>query len=256
MPAVYLYCIVDAPTAPSLPRAPAGVPGAGPLIHAPLGPSLWAIAAEVPLEDYGAEALERTLRDMERVAPIALAHEAVIEYLFRKRGVTVVPMKLFTIFSTLERAVEETGARRREIRAAAKRIAGCEEWGVRLTRAAPAKAPRAVEAGKPASGAAFLAARRDAQEAARERARTAADAAEAGYRALAGVARDARRRDDAPQGGVAPLLDAAFLVGRGSRARFRTVARRLAASGGANGTALTLTGPWPAYNFVQSAARS
>ncbi len=255
MSAVYLYCVVHAPKAPSLSRAPAGVPGAGPLGCATVGVSLWAVWSEVPIDRYGSDALERTLADLDRVAPIALAHDAVVEHLFRQRGATVVPMKLFTMFSSLERAVEETAARRRDIRAAAKRIAGCEEWGVRVTRqAATATRTRAVEA---ASGAEFLAARRDQRAAARAEVEAAAAAAAAAFRALSAVARDVRRRDEAPPGATAPpLLDAVFLVARASRARFTAVARRLAAASGASGNLLTVSGPWPAYNFVQPGNRA
>ncbi len=224
-------------------------------MSARIGASLWAVAAAVPIEQYGAAAVERTLRDMDRVAAVAVAHERVIGHLFAKRGVTVVPMALFTIFTTLARAVEETGSRRREVGAVARRIAGCEEWGVRMTRTTAAVVQGPGGVGRPASGTAFLAARRDAQEAARELGRSAARAADAGYRALAAAARDARRREDAPAGAVAPLLDAAFLVPRTGRAQFRAVARRVADAGTAAGSVLTLSGPWPAYNFVQPAAR-
>ena len=59
---------------------------------------------------------------------------ASVEHFSRRRRSTVLPMKLFTMFSTVDRAVEETSSRSREIGAVVKRIAGCEEWGVRMTR--------------------------------------------------------------------------------------------------------------------------
>jgi hypothetical protein len=39
------------------------------------------------------------------------------------------------------------------------------------------------------------------------------------------------------------------------RARFRSLARRLAAGSAKAGAQMTLTGPWPAYNFVQPGPR-
>ena len=46
------------------------------------------------------------------------------------------------------------------------------------------------------------------------------------------------------------LLDAAFLVAHARRASFRAAAERAAARLGRDGYDLTLTGPWPPYNFV------
>jgi hypothetical protein len=65
------------------------------------------------------------------------------------------------------------------------------------------------------------------------------------------VSRDGRRRDlQREAGSHSPLLDAAFLVPRERRAAFRTEVRRQAALCSQAGTLLVLTGPWPAYNFV------
>jgi hypothetical protein len=165
-------------------------------------------------------------------------------------------MKLFTMFSTADRAVQHMRSRRRDLDPVLKRIAGCEEWGVRITRPVPAVARRKTGGERPSSGAAFLAAKKQARDDAREAARAAEALADGTFDALAAVARDARRRDDAPEGAAAPpLLDAAFLVAADRRVRFRSVARRLAAGSAKAGAHMTLTGPWPAYNFVQTGSR-
>ena len=253
--ATYLYCIVHAPRAPAVGRAPGGVPGASrPVARAARG-SLWAITADVPLSQYGADMLEGSLRDLRWVARIAVAHEDVVEHFTRKRGTTVVPAQLFTMFSTPDRAIQETRSRSREITAVVKRIAGCDEWGVRITRRGSV-IPRRLERPPTESGAAFLAAKKGARDATLAARLTAADAAGAAYEALAGLARESRRRDDAPADAAAPpLLDAAFLVPAGRRSRFKAAARRLAAEGAAAGTELTVTGPWPPYNFVRPDVR-
>ena len=62
-------------------------------------------------------ALESALQDMKWVGTVAMAHEQVVEQFSRQRGCTVVPMKLFTMFSTEKRAVEATRSRAREIAA-------------------------------------------------------------------------------------------------------------------------------------------
>jgi hypothetical protein len=215
------------------------------------------IVADVPLDTYGTKALEPALRDMNWVADVAMAHESVVEHFSRRRGSTVLPMKLFTMFSSVDRAIEETSSRSREIAAVVKRIAGCEEWGVRLTRVPTPVAGRPRSASRPDSGAAFLAAKKQTRDAERERLQAAAKTAETVYEALSAIARDARARGDVPAGAAAPpLLDAAFLVPGGHRARFKSAARRLAAASAAAGAELTITGPWPAYNFVQPGSPS
>jgi gas vesicle protein GvpL/GvpF len=254
--ATYVYCIVHAAVAPKPSRAPQGLPGATRPSVLPAGRSLWIVVADVPLERYGPAPLEASLRDMQWVADVAVAHEAVVEHFSRQTKTAVIPMKLFTMFSTTERAVQETRSRRRDLDPVFKRIACCEEWGVRITRAVPALPRRKAGAERASSGAAFLAAKKQARDDAQEAVRAAGALAAGAFEALAAVARDARRRDDAPEGAAAPpLLDAAFLVPANRRARFRSLARRLAAGSAKAGAQMTLTGPWPAYNFVQTEPR-
>jgi hypothetical protein len=250
--ATYLYCVVQARNAPDVRRVSGGVPGAGRVTVHAAGRSLWIVVAAVPLEIYGEEALANALRDLKWVGRVAVAHEQVVEQFSRQRASTVVPAKLFTMFSSDERAVEATRAQARRITALAKRIAGCEEWGVRISRQPRPVERTSVRAERPQSGSAFLAARKQARDDTREALRTAAESALAAYRALGAIARDVRRRDDVPDGAAAPpLLDAVFLVPAPRRTQFKATAKRLAAKGAAAGTQLTLSGPWPPYNFVQ-----
>jgi hypothetical protein len=233
-------------------RLPPGIPGSGPVHACPAGKSVWAILADVPLDTYGPGALDEALQDLQWVGKVALAHESLVEHFTRQRQSTVVPMQLFTMFSSEDRAIAETRARRREIVAIVKRIARCQEWGVRITRRPAAAVRPAAAKTRAESGAAFLAARKQARDAARDTLVAAAEHADETYETLAAIARDARRRQEPPPAGaVAPLLDAAFLVPEARRARFRTAAKRLAAGSHTSGGELTLTGPWPAYNFVQ-----
>lgn len=256
--ATYVYCILHAAGSPRTTRAPRGLAGATRPSIAAVTRSLWLAIATVPLESYGSGPLEAALQDMPWVADVAVAHEAVVEYFARQAGVTVIPMKLFTMFTSDARAIEETRSRGRDLEAVAKRIAGCEEWGVRITRRAGASAPhrRGADA-KPTSGAAFLAAKKEARDVARAAVHAAAESAERAFTTLASIARDARRRDDAPEGASAPpLLDAAFLVPATRRAPFKAAVKRLAVTSAKAGAEMTLSGPWPSYNFVQDEGRS
>jgi len=251
MAAAYLYCVVKSRRRPSLSGVPPGLPNATtPELHE-AAPSLWVVTSGVPLDLYGPAQLEPRLRDLDWVARTALAHEAVVEHFSRARGAVVVPAKLFTMFSSTRKAVADVARRRATIARVMQRIAGCEEWGVRVTRTAPPAAPSAA---RPASGVAFLAARKAARDAvvtARAQAIAAADAA---YQRLARHAREAMQRERRQEPGTnPPVLEAAFLVDSAARARFKAEARRQARACAGAGADLVLSGPWPAYNFIGTA---
>jgi hypothetical protein len=247
--AVYLYGVVRSARRPSMTRVPGGVPGGScPEVHA-VAPSLWIVSARVPLDVYGPSHLEPRLRDLDWVSQAALAHEGVVEHCSKARTATVIPMKLFTMFSTLDKAINDVASRRSEIQQAMRRIAGAEEWGVRVFRR-PERAG-GTPAARPASGAAFLRARKRARDTAAGARSKSARAANRAFDRLRRVARDARVRQTRSESGTnPPILDATFLVGASSRARFRTEARRQAHAVADAGAELVLTGPWPAYNFV------
>jgi hypothetical protein len=249
--AVYLYCVIRAARRPALARMPAGVPGGTrPAAHR-LSGSLWLITADVPLDTYGPPHLESRLRDLDWVSQVALAHEAVVEHFSRVRGAVVVPTKLFTMFSSMDKAVADVGAGKAEIERAMRYIAGSEEWGVRITRRPGAAAPASGKATSSATGAAFLAAKKEARDAvARNRAASLA-AADTAFNRLSRHARDAQQRPRRQEpGSNPPILEAAFLVTAGARGRFVAEAKRQAALCAAAGADMALTGPWPAYNFV------
>lgn len=210
---------------------------------------MWLILARVPLERYGPEALEDALRDLDRVAELAVAHEAVVEYVAQLAGATVVPMKMFTMFSSVERAVTEMHDRRRAIEAILDRVAGCEEWGVRITTGRP-PGTRHARSERPRSGTAFLAARKQVRDEARAAIRRANGTAALAFSELSSLAKEARQRGDAPAGAIPPVLDAAFLVPTRARGKFHTAVKRISRGAAQSGLAVTLTGPWPAYNFV------
>lgn len=255
--ATYLYCVVRTARRPSAARIPQGVPGAARATPVPLGREVWLVVSDVPLEVYGPEKLDAAVRDLEWVSSVAVGHEAVVEHFARASETGVIPMKLFTMFSSVERAVEDMRSRRAEIAGVLKRIAGCEEWGVRVTRLTSPAGAATGAAGPVTSGTAFLAAKKAARDSAHEAARSAARAADTAYETLAAVSRAARRRDDVPSAtAVPPLLDAAFLVPARSRSRFHGAAKKLAETFAGAGVEMTLSGPWPAYNFIQPPERA
>jgi hypothetical protein len=248
--ATYLYCLVQSARKPSVARVPRGLPAATPAVPAQLAERLWVVHSQVPLDQYGPGPLEASLKDLDWVSRIALAHEAVVEHFAALPGATVIPMKLFTMFSNVARALAGMRGQRAELKRVFARLEGCEEWGVRVLRSERQKPATATA--RPSTGTAFLAGRKQARDEARTAMLAAATAAEAVYASLAEIAAEHRRRTIEAPGVVAPLLDAAFLVPTRRRARFQSAAQKVARQVSETGAQMTLTGPWPPYNFVGS----
>jgi hypothetical protein len=252
--ATYLYCVVESPRPPALARGPRGLPGAERPRALEAGGGLWLVVADAPLARYGEAAIARGLRDLAWVAACAAAHEAVIEH--AARGGAVVPMRLFTLFAEDARALAHLRARRRRLERVLARTRGRQEWGVRVSlddgRARPG--PRAATAGAARAGAgtAFLLRKKAQRDSARAEALAAVRAADRAFRDLAGRAAAARRRPPPAASAGSILLDAVFLVPAARAAAFRTMVRALARRLRDRGCALTLTGPWPPYNFVEN----
>ena len=78
-----------------------------------LGERLWLVVATAPMAQYGAAPIERRLRDLDWVSRCAMGHEAVVED--AARSGPVVPMKLFTLFSSDARATAHIVRTRRKL---------------------------------------------------------------------------------------------------------------------------------------------
>jgi Gas vesicle synthesis protein GvpL/GvpF len=263
----YVYCLVRAARRPSLRGVPDGMPGSeGVRLLAISGtPSRrggqrdWLVVSSVPDAMYGEDALQHRLQDLEWIGPRALAHEAVIEHFLSFDA--VLPMQLFALFKSDARAVEHIVRNNRRIGRILLRIERQVEWGLRLIwdpraleMAQQPRLPRAtsVQARRVVSGADYLVRKRNQRDQSRvllQRAR--ADASRL-YRTIAGEASEARRRSDVER--TAPgsrlLLDAAFLVPARRTRAFQAVVRRHTGPLERAGISVSLTGPWPPYNFI------
>ena len=250
----YVYCVIAAEGRPKPVRARRGLPGTGPVRILDVDHRLYAAVADAPLDKYGAAAINQGLTDLDWVSRAAVAHEAVVESFIGETA--VLPMKLFTIFTSDERALEHVRAERRRIAAVVKRVANHQEWGVRVVidreRAAVA-APKKKTAPAGRSGIAYLAQKKAQRDSVKELAANARETVAALYDRLAAKSRLAKRRlaSELPAQGGPLLLDAAFLVPRARSASFEALASREARGLARHGYGLTFSGPWPPYSFVQ-----
>lgn len=256
--ATYLYCLVREPQEPALAGISPGLPGCAPPRLLAVDGGLWLVTARAPLPEYGSEEIESHLSDLSWVSDRAMAHEAVVEH-FAGAG-AVLPMKLFTLFASDERALAHVRDNRERIDRALERVAGCVEWGVRIrldeTRAREALAAEArQEAERRPSGTAFLQRKKLEQDASRDLARRLRTEMDAAYAELSeGAAEAVRREPAAPlEAGGRLLLDAAFLVPARDGADFEAAVERCAARLAPRGCEVVLTGPWPPYHFAEEA---
>jgi hypothetical protein len=278
--ATYVYCVVKAALrerrtgsaaagAPKLGRVPNGLSGAGRPRVLDAGDGYYLLVASAPLALYDAAAIDPKLRDLEWVSQRAAEHEAVVEHAANLG--TVVPMKLFTLFTNDDRAVGHVRKMKRSLDRVADRIEGCEEWGLRIlfdqARAARAAAEaRSKKHAAPSgrgklegpsrsnesmSGTSFLLRKKTIDEERRRAGARGGAAVEELYERVAKSVRIAQRRE-APNRELAGqvVLDAVFLVPHESVKKLKSIVRASAKSLVDEGFDLVLSGPWPAYSFI------
>lgn len=252
--ATYVYCVVRSSRTPKLGRAPAGLEGADETRLLDAGGGYHLVVTSAPLERYDAAAIDARLRDLDWVGGRAEEHQAIVEH---AAGLgTVIPMKLFTLFSTDERALEHVRTMKRSLDRVVERIADCEEWGLRIlldeVRAARVAAEEA-RAKKVVSGTSFLLRKKALDEERRSRGALGAAEVDALYERVAKIARSVQRRS-APSRELAGrvLLDAVFLVPRASVKKMQGTVGVTAEKLAEAGFDVTLSGPWPAYSFIGS----
>jgi len=255
----YVFCLVQTARRPSLRGIADGMPGGSDLRTIEAGDRLWAIVQSVPESQYGEAALARGLQNLDWVGPRAIAHERVIESFLTSSA--LLPMQLFTLFTSDARVVEHVRSDRAHIARIFRRIEKKVEWGLRLTYA-DAKSPRrtarttktsSADFSGPRAGARFLERKRDILDVNRTRLTEARKIADRVYKAAGRQAAASQRRTSLERAapGSRLLLDAAFLVATAKSGAFKSAIRQHARDLRASGIEVSLTGPWPAYNFIQ-----
>jgi hypothetical protein len=249
----YVYCVVAADRRPRLTRVPAGLPGAGPVRLLDVEKGLFIAVADLPLDRYSESAINKGLGDLDWVSRIAIAHEKVVESFIASTA--VLPMKLFTIFTTDDRALDHVRAQRARVASLVTRVANHQEWGIRvvLDRALVAELSKKTAAPRSYSGVSYLTQKKAQRDASTQLASRARGAMADLFNRLAARAGDAKRRaaSELPVRGGPLLLDAAFLVPRARSAAFKALVARESKSLARQGYGLTVSGPWPPYTFVQ-----
>ena len=221
------------------------MPGAGAPRLIAVDRDVWAVVADAPLERFGGEQLRDELRDVESISRHALAHASVVEFFFRRA--TVIPLKLFTLFSSDARVHQHLLRRRIRLRKLLAQLRGLEEWGVRvITRDLEADSMKDVRSGRD-----YLRMKKRVIDRAALPPRSSMKDANAALTALGKRASKIRKDVFPPQGRGRPFVaGASFLVKEKRRNEWKREVATLTAMLAKRGHRLELSGPWPPYHFV------
>lgn len=250
----YVYAV--GPNVPELEHAARALTGLqdGP-VHTVEANNLAAVVSSVPEARFDEEGFKAQLEDLERLELIARTHHGVVEALFR--AVTVLPLRLATVYRDDARVaamLDESGA---EFTALLDRLAGHLECGVKVYALPPdprtgPSAPARTGTGGGSPGRAYLQ-RRKAQrtrheDAAREAAEIAARVADVA--AAHAVDRVAHRpqQGELATGDGRNITNDAYLVPIGATDGFAAAVREAARD--LPGVRVEVTGPWAPYSFA------
>ena len=223
---------------------------------------LAAIASSVPLAEFGEAELHENLNDVAWLEATARTHERVLDEALAR--MTVVPMRLCTIYRSEEQVRKMLAGERDVLVDALQRLAGKTEWGVKLfaeegalerAGAAGEGDDGTLEDGGASGGAAYLERKRRQARAREDADRLAGEWAEEAHTRLARIASEAlqnplQRAEVSGHTGEM-LLNGVYLVDDEDAEEFRRAVDGLAEDFRARAAAVELTGPWPPYNFVK-----
>ncbi len=257
---VYVYGIVDRTDLAGLPAD--GVAAGYPVTLLPYR-DLAAVISEVPLDEWGQEALEAHLADLAWLEARVRTHQAVLDAVLPLA--TLAPMKFATIYLSQDGVAEFLATHYDEFVALLGHLRGRQEWGLKLYCDDAALAAHIAEispevsrlraeiASKP-KGAAYLLARKLQETSDREGERVELEVADRTHTALAerSVAATLNPLQGTEITGRTErmLLNAAYLVDVAALDAFQAALAEIAAEYGGRGFQFELSGPWPAYNFT------
>lgn len=211
---------------------------------------LQGVVCDVPLDEFGENALTRNLEDLAWVEEVARRHDDVVRAVAARA--TVAPMRLVTIYASDTSVQGQLDDLRGKLLAALDRVEDCGEWAVKVYSTSAVAGPPDPVGAKPSSGAAYLQRKRDQAEARRTADDHVAQVAEQVYAALSEYVTAGRRlavQDPRLSGrSETMILNAAYLVPHNSSEAFQATAENL--SDRYPGVSIEVQGPWPPYSFA------
>jgi hypothetical protein len=221
-----------------------------------------AVISRVPEDRYAAERIEERLADMKWLGEHGLAHERVVAALIDRA--TVLPMRLFTLYSSDDALRVECEQRGDWIRDTLERLDGVREWDLKVSYDAATMLETigessadvaAIDAELAAASPGkkyLLQKRRD--DIARTAVRSAVlDLGDEVLRALEPVTAGVKRvapPSNAEPGELPVIMAAALLVARADEDALRELLAEESDRLAPRGVSISCAGPWAAYRFV------
>jgi len=203
------------------------------------GVSCW--ISRVDRGEY-AEHLAENMENLEWLATIGVRHQRAVADLASK--VEILPARFGTVFLSEESLLAHVKSEKKTIQSAFKKIAGADEWGVKVFRVAQAQKPAMADA---VSGTDYL--KRKAKTAiprTKEDDPTLLDL----VRALAKLSVDVAPGGKASSGQPNLVWHGSFLVRRSAHKKFAEALRKFTAKF-SESYRVECSGPWPPYSFVR-----
>jgi hypothetical protein len=253
--AIYLHGVVDCAEIPPL-FAELEAPFRARCL--PIG-DLGALIRDVPLQEFGEEALKERMKDPQWLEAQVWKHAQVLEAAMR--FATVIPMKFLTLFNTEERLRENLLALDGQLRELFRKLQGREEWGVKVFCDLPV-IQEAVEAqddgvrqlkarfaGKP-PGTAYLMHKHYEELVRRESSLRLAVHLTSISTRLSAVAQEAKFNPPAQASATHPMvLNASLLINKSAFGSLDNEVNALRQEYLPRGFAFEFVGPFPPYSF-------
>jgi hypothetical protein len=260
-PLVYLYGIAKAALPDSAVEEVEGIAPERP-IRVVRGSDAAAIVSDVPADEFSREALTDSLNELPWLEALARSHARVLDHLLSHGA--VLPARLATIYRSDDHVREVLDREHATFVRTLDRLQGVREWGVKvsLDRAGLSRAVEDVDevsgphvARESSGGAAYLA-RRQREKRVEERVRGEVRAlVHEAHETLSAVSVDARvlaARAKLPGTDAGEVvLSGAYLVAREREDAFHATVAELGRRFDGHALAISASGPWPPYNFVE-----
>ena len=229
--------------------------------------AICALVSALDAAPYEATAMETNSADLEWLGPRAVAHELVLTRASDAAAGAVVPLPMFSVFTSRDAVRTMLGERASQLSSTLQRVSEGREFALRVYRvdaelmeSMPSLSPRLAELAQSAQAASagqrYLLERKlaaDKKSELRAVSQQVVDeiVSELGRHAAQHVRSAIPRVSDADTATSGTMvLNAAFLVAPGALTEFQRTLTSLVERHDQHGFRFDFTGPWPPYHFV------